>query len=273
VSEPDGESVLFVTLDSCRYDTFAAARTPTLDRVGPLHAAQSPSHFTFGSHAAMFMGFTPYATRAPVPLLNPKFAKLFKLKGAGFGGKGGEGFVLHGNDVIDGFRNAGYACFGSGAAGWFNTATPVSQWLTGSFDEFFYPGNTWSGARQVEWLMERVVNAGGGKVFAFLNLGETHVPYWHEGADWSRADNPCRPFQTEDRREDCRVRQTACLEHVDALLAPLIGAFADATILACADHGDCWGEDGLWEHGVPHPMTLTVPLAMRLRGRPVDVPA
>ena len=37
----------------------------------------------------------------------------------------------------------------------------------------------------------------------------------------------------------------------------------------CADHGDCWGEDGLWEHGISHPATLTVPLLLRVRGVPV----
>ena len=269
----DRESVLFVTLDSCRFDTFQAARTPTLDAVGPLHAAQAPSHFTFGSHAAMFMGFTPSVTAAPVPLLNPKFAKLFKLAGAGSGGRGGEGYTLVGRDVIDGFRNAGFACYGSGAVGWFDTATPVARWLTGSFDEFYYPGDTRSGASQVGWLMERVGRVGDGRMLAFLNLGETHVPYWHAGAAWSPDDNPCRPFQTLDRREECRTRQTACLEYLDTQLSGLIGAFAHATILVCADHGECWGEDGVWEHGVPHPMTLTVPLMMRLRGRPVDVPA
>ncbi len=55
----DAESVLFVTLDSCRYDTFASARIPTLRAVAPLHRAQAPGHFTYGSHAAMFVGFTP----------------------------------------------------------------------------------------------------------------------------------------------------------------------------------------------------------------------
>ena len=35
-------SVLFVTLDSCRYDTFAAADAPHLKAVAPFHAAQAP---------------------------------------------------------------------------------------------------------------------------------------------------------------------------------------------------------------------------------------
>jgi hypothetical protein len=52
-------SFLFVTLDSCRYDTFAAAHTPNFDQVGELHRAMAPGSFTFSSHTAMFMGHTP----------------------------------------------------------------------------------------------------------------------------------------------------------------------------------------------------------------------
>lgn len=273
MSDPDRESVLFVTLDSCRYDSFRDAATPAMDAVAPLHRATAPCHFTYGAHAAMFMGFTPSASTGRVPLLNPKYAKLFKLRGPAFGGKGGEGYVLEGADVIDGFARAGFATYGTGAVRWFDPATPVSRTLIGSFGEFWYAGDYWSAAAQLAWLAERVDRHPARKVFAFLNLGETHTPYWHAGADWSRDDNPCAPFQTEDRRADCVVRQRACLEYLDAVLAPLLARFAGCTVLICGDHGDCWGEDGLWEHGIPHRYTLEVPLLMRLRGVPVGAHA
>jgi hypothetical protein len=264
------DSVLFVTLDSCRFDTFRDARTPAMDQVGALHMSTAPSHFTYASHAAMFMGFTPIATTDPVPLLNPKYAKLFKLNGPGFGGRGEAGFVLDGADIVDGFSRAGYRTFGTGATRWFDPATPPSQLLNTRFDDFFYPGDYWSADRQVEWLGERLHRHRDDPVFAFANLAETHAPYWHRGATWSRDDNPCVPFQAVDRQADCAHRQRACLEHLDGVLAPLLAAFQDATILLCGDHGDCWGEDGLWEHGISHPMTLTVPMMMRLRGRAID---
>jgi len=97
------------------------------------------------------------------------------------------------------------------------------------------------------------------------------VPYWHQGALWDQDDNPCIPFQSMDRRHDCFVRQRLCLEWVDQQLTGLIQSFDQATIVLTADHGDCWGEDGLWEHGVSHPCTLQVPLLMRVRGQPVSV--
>ena len=74
------ESVLFLTLDSCRFDSFLDAHIPHLKAIAPLHKAQSPSYFTYGSHAAFWMGFTPGISSAvEVPWLNPKYGKLFRM--------------------------------------------------------------------------------------------------------------------------------------------------------------------------------------------------
>ena len=72
----DKKSVLFVTLDSCRYDTFEQVRPRNLSEVGPLYRAEAPGTFTYGSHAAMFVGFTPGAFDLMEPYVNPKYARL-----------------------------------------------------------------------------------------------------------------------------------------------------------------------------------------------------
>ena len=261
------DRVLFVTLDSCRFDTFDEAAAPHIKALAPLHKAQSPSYFTYGSHSAMFVGFTPGIPGAAQPLLDPKFGKLFKIAGAGFAGKGTEGYALSGSNIIEGFRNLGYTTIGTAAMGWFDPATPTGVHLSRSFDHFHYAGPYYL-RQQMEWVSRRLAYAQG-DTFTFVNVGETHVPYWFEGADWSADDNPCLPFQNRDRAAECRRRQSACLEYVDRLLAPLLDIHRDGTVIVCGDHGDCWGEDGLWEHGIAHPMTTTVPLVIRYKGRPV----
>jgi len=79
--------VLLISLDSCRYDTFAAAhaagRLPHLTAVGPLQRAHAPSYFTYGSHAAFWMGFTPGVSASREPWLNPKAGKLFRMAYSG----------------------------------------------------------------------------------------------------------------------------------------------------------------------------------------------
>jgi hypothetical protein len=262
------DRVLFITLDSCRFDTFEAAGAPNLKAVAPFHKAQAPSYFTYASHSAMFVGFTPGLAGAAQPLLDPKFGKLFKIVGAGHPGKGTEGYELVGRNIVDGFRRAGYTTIGTAAMGWFDPQTATGAHLSDSFEHFHFAGAYYL-RQQMEWVQSRLAEASG-DTFTFVNVGETHVPYWHEGATWSADDNPCRPFQTVDRSADCRVRQTACLEYADRLLAPLLHQHLDDTIIVCGDHGDCWGEDGLWEHGVMHPMTTTVPLVIRFKGTPIE---
>ena len=266
------DSVLFVTLDSCRYDTFEAAAAPNMKALAPLHKAQAPSHYTYGSHSAMFVGFTPGIAGIRQAYLNPKFGKLFKLVGPSFVGKGTEAYELHGRNIVEGFANLGFRTIGAGAMSWFDPSTATGQHLSQSFSRFFYPGPYHLG-QQLAWIADELAVArdeGSRDNFVFLNVGETHVPYWFEGAPWPAADNPCLPFQPEDRALDCRTRQRLCCEFADFHLAPLLAAFSDSTILICGDHGDCWGEDGIWEHGISHPATLTVPLVVKVRGEAVE---
>ena len=79
--------------------------------------------------------------------------------------------------------------------------------------------------------------------------------------------HPVLPLTGLNLRRRCRQQQRNCLEWVDKELAPLLRRFIDQTTLICADHGDCWGENGLWEHGISHWATLTVPLIMRVKGK------
>lgn len=266
-------SVLVLTIDSCRFDTFVSADAPNLKSVGPLHRAHAPSYFTFASHAAIFAGFTPGVAEVKEPYANPKYGKIFKLRSGGLAGPGGAFFVLDGENIIQGFKGRGYRAIGTGAVGWFDDTTAPGRVLSKDFEDFFYPGAYWSVQKQVDWLLERLGDTGGEPVFAFLNVGETHVPYYHQGADWSPDDNPCRPYRRGNDAEACRLRQRLCLEFVDRAVKPLLDLFAGGSVIVCADHGDAWGEDGLWQHGVHHETVLAVPLLFRLsKGLEPEIP-
>jgi Sulfatase len=257
--------VLFVTLDSCRYDAFVAARTPNLRAIGPLVRAFSPSHFTFGAHAAFFMGFTPSDPARRERFVNSKFGKIFRMTNGGHRGPAEAWIELSGRNIVDGFRQQGYRAIGTGAVGWFDPATETGKALTADFERFQYTGGPGFRAQRAFLLHEvEGARAAGLPVFAFANLGETHVPYWHEGAAWDASRNPCVPFAGDNDADESRRRQIACVEWIDREIAPLLAAFDGAAIVVCSDHGECWGEDGLWEHGIHHPRTLEVPLLFRL---------
>jgi hypothetical protein len=260
-------SVLVVTLDSCRLDTAKASPTPNLARVAPLVAAQAAASFTLPAHAALFAGVSPGVPGLGRPWLDPKAGKLLKLVNDRISPGPGDWLLLGGRDVVEGFRLAGWPTLGTGAVDWFDTATPPGRALSASFERFWYAGGPDARA-QVAWLIDEIRRAGA-PCFAFLNAAETHVPYTHAGAPWDAAWNPCVPFGRTNDAAECQRRQRACLAFVDDALRPLLEAFASATLLVCADHGDAWGEDGLWEHGVYHPAVASVPLWLRVMGRPV----
>jgi len=257
------ESLLLITLDSCRWDTFESTPTPNIDAVGTPHRVMAPSHFTFGSHAAMFVGFTPGDGLRSEPIVNPKFGKLVRLDGGGTASSGRDRFLLRGGSIMDGFNRLGYITAGSGAVKWFDDGSLAGAGLVRDFQHYLYAGNCWSLGRQLGFLADKV---GGARqpVFCFLNVGETHVPYWHEGAAWDRGTVTCRAFAEGNDRTESARRQGECLRFVDRALGPMLAAFANANIMVCGDHGDAWGEDGAWEHGFHHPKVLEVPMNFRI---------
>ncbi len=264
-------SFLFVTLDSCRYDTFVSASTPAFDRVGVTHRAMAPGNYTYASHAAMFVGFTPGVFEVDEPFVNPKFGRIFKMAYPPPLHTRRDFVALEGANIVEGFGRLGHTTIGTGAVGWFDPKAPTAHVLTGSFQRYLYPGNPWSLRRQVAFVEEELDRAGDAPVLVFVNVGETHVPYYHEGAPWSPDDNPCVPFSKTNDAAESRRRQTACLEWVDRELAGVVERFAGANVLICGDHGDAWGEDGLWEHGIHHQKVLEVPLLMKLSNPPAPV--
>ena len=123
----------------------------------------------------MFAGFTPGLARLEQPILNPKFGKLFKLVGAGFPGKGTEFYELHGRTIIEGSMRLGFRTIGTGAVGWFNPDVPTGRHLSEDFQRYFYPGNSFSLDRQLDFI-ENELSTAGGDVFVFLNVGRLMFP-------------------------------------------------------------------------------------------------
>ena len=257
------DSLLLITLDSCRFDTLSSCSVPVISGVGPIHKVMAPSYFTYASHAAMFVGFTPGDGLSQEAIVNPKCGKLVRLHGGGSPSRANDRFVLRGRSMMEGFNNAGYITAGTGAVKWFDDSSDVGRLLVQDFQHYMYAGNAWSLRKQLQWLSETV---GGARrpVFAFINIGETHVPYYYEGAPWSNADVTSRAFASSNNAVESARRQAACLTWVDQAIAPLVGAFSKANIMICGDHGDAWGEGGVWEHGFHHPKVMEVPMIFRV---------
>ena len=123
-----------------------------------------------------FMGFTPGNPMLREPYVNPKYGKIFLMKG------GERGLVppyvtLLGRNIIDGLKNLGYRTIGSGAVNWFNPDKPTGRVLSQDFDVFgFCPGPNLK--KQIEWIERTLAKVKPhAPPFVFLNAAETHVPY------------------------------------------------------------------------------------------------
>jgi len=147
--------------------------------------------------------------------------------------------TLSGHNIIDGLKKIGYRAIGTGAVNWFNPQRPTGRVLSADFDAFAFTGGGPGLKRQIAWIDTMLAQVSAGTpAFVFMNLAETHVPYYYDGAPWDASYNPAQAFGTNNDAAEARRRQVACVEWCDKALEPLLARFANDTVIICADHGD-----------------------------------
>jgi arylsulfatase A-like enzyme len=77
--------------------------------------------------------------------------------------------------------------------------------------------------------------------------------------------------------EESWLRQVACAEYLDARTGELLDLFIKrgrpTTVVICGDHGECFGEHGMWGHAFYHEKVMLVPmLIFRLNAPPHPLP-
>jgi hypothetical protein len=246
--------VLFVTLDTLRYDVAEAAvvrgLTPNLARLlpgGQWELRHSPGNFTFAAHAAFFAGFLP------TPARPGKHPRLFAAQFQGSETTDERTCVFDAPDIVQGLAQRGYDTFCIGGVGFFNKQTPLGLVLPGLFAESVWSEelgvtSPTSTERQVALACERLERLPR-RVFLFLNVSALHQP-----------NCIFAPPATEDSPET----QAAALAYVDCCLPPLFEALqarGPCLCLIMSDHGTAYGEDGYFGHRLAHPVVWNVPYA------------
>jgi Sulfatase len=254
---------LVITYDSCRYDVMLAADTPVLDSYAKIARAEAPATFTYASHQAIFAGILPNANEM-VPYYNRFSKQLIGLTNAGEGQvvKGALKRVSSSWNVVDAFRQEGYQTVGAGAMNWFR-----QEALTAGFERFLFTGT--DADRQVDFLVSEIDSSR--PFFGFVNFGETHAPYVSKAQPTPCPDDvrarrmewPPSESGPTGRATRAFEWQAAAAGFLDTRLPRLFESFpGDTIVVVTADHGDCFGEDGYWGHGVNHPKVYEVPLAI-----------
>jgi hypothetical protein len=258
--------IVLIVLDSARYDAFAHATAPNFARLGALEQRYSYASWTPPSHYAMLMGALPHRGRpgyfAAVEHRHELLAWSRRM------GLGGTALDLRGMlprlSLPMLLRSCGYRCEAYVSMPVLNSYTLVSA----DFDRFeLMPTHD-----DFEAIIARVTFSEQ-PTFFLLNLGETHYPYTVKG---ERADGMphvaglhgvvrqglyCGGDDAQARQEFAewcspatlrrlQDKQTACIEHVDALAERLYAKAPDNSwFVVTSDHGELFGEDGFFGHG------------------------
>jgi hypothetical protein len=289
----EGFNGILMVFDSLRYDSAVLAETPTLDKLGPIHKATTQAPYTPAAHTSMFLGHLPTIHSPQLPYYNETVRQPWRITtGPARDAGKGCGMLFQGSNVIEGYQIRGYYRLGIGG---------VSQFSTGSFlrtafpwSDFIYYGPD----MDEEPLQERdwetfplnhtneVASQLNGHPdwFLFINCPETHYPYdWGSGIPAKVEENfPLLKYGLNLRSHNLRphdidqLKTTASLMHqmqiqamtqLDKKLNSLFGKLRQISskpiyVFACADHGENFGEGGLFGHMHATKECLSVPLWM-----------
>ncbi|RII13350.1 Sulfatase [Streptomyces sp. YIM 130001] len=249
-----GTGILFVTLDSLRYDVahtaLAKGQTPQLARLLPNGAWErrhTSGTFTLPAHMAFFSGFLP---KLPQPEQPPR---LWECRPPAFKTVTPGTFVFESPNLLAGLAQFGYRTVCIGGVTYFSRETPLGSVLPDMFDddhwrpEFCSPEPD-STRHQVDQALAVADAHADRPLFLFVNVSATHVPHGHyldDSADTTRS-------------------QQAALAYADPHLGRLITSLTRRNpwlIILCADHGDTYGDNGYHGRGIAHPKVVNVPYA------------
>jgi hypothetical protein len=253
----DTHDLLFVTLDTLRFDVAEAAladgRTPQLARFlpgGTWQRRHTPASFTYAAHHAFFAGFLP------TPVTPGPHERLFAARFAGSESSGPHTYVFDAADLPTALAARGYHTVCLGGVGFFNPGAPLGRVLPGLFTESHWEpafGVTAPGCfdAQVDRLAGIVTGLPPGQpLFTFVNVAALHQPNRH---------------YLPGAAEDDLTTHAAALAYVDAVLPRLFavvrGRGRPCHVIICSDHGTLYGEDGHTGHRFAHEAVWTVPYA------------
>jgi hypothetical protein len=271
-----GNNFILVVFDSCRYDSFVAARPRAMRKLGRVERRWSYASWTSPSHYNLLIGLMPHT--------NPKhvFASEYYKRE----------FVKYNQRLdIDTFEfkslvpqlylpaflrhHLGYRTHAMVSLPALNPQTVLNH----GFDTFeLMPQHN-----DMRAMVAKMTFSPDQPSFYVLNVGETHYPYAlpHESREeWPRISGVHgvfkhldeeivggrlvrrkRQFFDHTKLEELRQRQIAAVRHLDRVVEELFDLVPPNTwITITADHGELFGEEGYFGHGpINHEKVYEVP--------------
>lgn len=268
---------IIVILDSCRYDSFMAAKPKVIPKLGEIEARWSYASWTAPSHYNLLMGLLPHTSPAQV-YASDYYKEDFLRFNERFGAKDVEfaSFVPH-LYMPTYLRNTlGYLTHAKVSLPVLNPRTCINR----DFDTF----KLMEKHNDMNAMLDEMTFSDERPSFYLLNVGETHYPYARPTEpknEWPRlsgvhgvfkhlddaiVDGNLKPGKTEpffdqDKLDQLRARQIDTVQYLDAVFERLYDMVPKNTyITVTADHGELFGEEGYFGHGpIQHNKVFEVP--------------
>jgi arylsulfatase A-like enzyme len=263
----DLNHIVFIIMDSCRFDSFVAARTPNIDRIGVAGRRFSYASWTVPSHHAFAMGLMPHTS--PV---NVFASEVYKEEYSQWRERTGHAEIafkefLPELSLPKLLRGFGYRTVAKVSMPVLNKSTLISR----DFDEYkLMPHHN-----NFDGMIDEMEFPDGEPHFYFLNLGETHYPYMLDGSKLPRVSGVHGTLKAMDeapgtaaesgfdqqQMQAFRLQQIKCVEYVDGQIGRLMSMTPGNThFIVTADHGELFGEEGYFGHGpIMHEKCFEVP--------------
>jgi len=261
---------LLIVFDSCRYDTFLAARPRHMKKLGRVERRWSYASWTAPSHYNLLMGLMPHLS--PKRVYASEYYKTDFLKFNQRLGSSGIEFksLVPGLYLPPFLQQLGYRTHARVSLPVLNPHTILNC----GFDTYkLMPQHNDFSA-----ILGEVKFPGDRPSFYLLNVGETHYPYALAGEPpdlWPKLSGVHGVFKHLDSKtpaaktrqfrpaklEELRQRQIAAVRFLDGAMEQLFDTVpANTYITITSDHGELFGEEGYFGHGpIQHPKVLEVP--------------
>jgi Sulfatase len=267
---------IFIVFDSCRYDSFLAARPKTMRKLGKVEKRWSYASWTAPSHYNLLMGLMPHSSPKNV-FASEYYQRDFLRFNERLGSTGIEFASFVPRLYLPVFlQRLGYRTHGMVSMPILNPTTILNS----GFDDY----RLMDRHNDMLAMLDKMEFRSGEPSFYFLNVGETHYPYAlpSEPQDlWPRISGVHGVFKHLDdhvvggklsrtrmkmfdrgRLEELRQRQIAAIQYLDTVVEKLFDMVPKNTyVTITSDHGELFGEDGYFGHGpIQHEKVLEVPL-------------
>jgi len=272
-------NLIFIVFDSCRFDTFAAAKTPNISRLGETKRCFSYATWTVPSHHVYMLGASPHSSPKGV-FASEVYKKDFvnwshrlNIPDISF-----KGFVPR-LSLPAFLKDQGYITNALVSMPVLNQTTALNV----HFDRY----QLMKSHNDFSAIVDQLIFDPEKPSFYLLNVGETHYPYIlpgesgddlprisgvhgifkhmddfiFDGKDGSKEVKVEDEFFHMDKMLILKEKQRSNIEYLDTLFEKLYEVVPRNThLIVTSDHGECFGEDGYFGHGpIIHEKVFEIP--------------